>query len=73
MQQLPLFAPAPVTIAPDPLGEPVYRFRRFGLWWDGNRWGDERRALQVVGDNLLAVEMVTVGAAVEVVKTEGKK
>lgn len=68
MKQLSLFAPAPATIAADPLGEPVYRFRRFGLWWDGLGWGEERRALQVVGDNLLAVELVTLGEDVEVIR-----
>lgn len=71
MLQLNLFAAAPTTIPLDPLGEPVYRFRRGHEWWDGRGWVDnERIAICVVGDRLLAVEMETVGD-VEIVNEKG--
>lgn len=70
--QLNLFAAAPTTIPLDPLGEPVYRFRRDGQWWDGRGWVDkERMAICVVGDRLLAVELEMVGD-VEVVNEKGE-
>jgi hypothetical protein len=72
MLQLSLFAATPTTIPLDPLGEPIYRFRRDGQWWDGRGWVDsERLAIQVVGDRLLTIELETVGE-VDVINEKGE-
>lgn len=46
------------AIAPDPLGEPIYRYRRGDLWWHGVYWTEDHTfALCTYGNNLLSEEL----------------
>lgn len=46
------------AIPPDPLGEPIYRYRRGDLWWHGVYWtADHTFALKTYGNNLLIAEL----------------
>ena len=46
------------VIPPDPLGEPIYRYRRGELWWHGAYWIDDHsRALKTYGNDLLIKEL----------------
>lgn len=59
-------------VAPDPLGEPIYRYRRGDLWWHGVYWtADHTFALKTYGSNLLAIELKRLPADVVIVAEDG--
>lgn len=45
-------------IGPDPLGEPIYRYRRGNLWWHGVYWTEDHTfAMKTCGNDLLIKEL----------------
>jgi len=60
------------AIAPDPLGEPIYRYRRGDLWWHGVYWTpDHTFVLKTYGNSLLARELERLPADVVIVAEDG--